>query len=69
MQPGKRLATWSAFMVDAKIVDGIVNGTGVAVQWLGARLRPLQSGFVRSYGALLAIGTVGLLAWIVARGL
>ncbi len=69
VQPGKRLAVWSAMFFDQRVVDGLVNGMGVLVRRIGARLRPLQSGFVRSYGALLAAGTVGLLAWVLARGL
>ena len=69
VQPGKRLATWSAEFVDQQVVDGMVNGVGGLVRRAGNRLRPIQSGFVRAYGALLAVGTVGLIAWIVARGL
>ena len=69
VKPGMRLALWSAGAVDQRTIDGLVNGVGVAVRRLGHRLRPLQSGFVRSYGALLAVGAVGIVAWIVARGL
>ena len=69
VQPGKRLATWSAEVVDQQVIDGMVNGSAGLVRRIGARLRPIQSGFVRSYGALLAVGTVGLIAWILARGL
>ena len=69
VKPGMRLALWSAAVVDQRTIDGLVNGVGVAVRRLGHRLRPLQSGFVRSYGALLAVGAVGVVAWIVARGL
>ena len=69
VKPGMRIAVWSAGVVDQRIIDGLVNGVGVAVRRLGQRLRPLQSGFVRSYGALLALGAVAMVAWIVARGL
>ena len=69
VKPGMRVAVWSAEFFDQRIVDGLVNGVGVAVRRIGDRLRPLQSGFVRSYGALLAAGAVGMVAWIVARGL
>ena len=69
VKPGMRIALWSAAVVDQRTIDGLVNGVGVAVRRLGHRLRPLQSGFVRSYGALLAVGAVGVVAWIVARGL
>ena len=69
VKPGMRFALWSAGAVDQRTIDGLVNGVGVAVRRLGRRLRPLQSGFVRSYGALLAVGAVLTVAWIVARGL
>jgi NADH-quinone oxidoreductase subunit L len=69
VKPGMRIALWSARAVDQRTIDGLVNGVGVAVRSLGRRLRPLQSGFVRSYGAVLAAGAVGIVAWIVARGL
>ena len=69
VKPGMRIALWSAGAVDQRTIDGLVNGVGVAIRRLGHRLRPLQSGFVRSYGALLAVGAVAMVAWIVARGL
>ena len=69
VKPGLRMATWSAAVVDQRIIDGLVNGVGGAVRRLGDRLRPVQSGFVRSYGALLAAGAVAVTAWMVVRGL
>ena len=69
VKPGMRIALWSAGAVDQRTIDGLVNGVGVAIRRLGHRLRPLQSGFVRSYGAMLAAGAVAMVAWIVARGL
>ena len=69
VKPGLALANWSAGFVDQRVIDGLVNGIGGAVRRAGGRLRPLQSGFVRSYGALLALGAVALVAWIAARGL
>ena len=69
VRPGMRVATWSAGAVDQRAIDGLVNGIGGAVRRLGDRLRPVQSGFVRSYGALLAAGAVAVTAWMVVRGL
>ena len=69
VKPGMRIAVWSADVLDQRMIDGLVNGIGGAVRRVGDRVRPLQSGFVRSYGALLAAGAVGVVAWIVARGL
>ncbi len=66
--PGKLLAAWWAFVFDKNVIDGIVNGTGTAVRRIGAALRPLQSGFVRSYALTIAAGVVGLVIWFLATG-
>ena len=54
---------------DAKVVDGAVNGTGTLVRRVASTVRKTQSGFVRGYAAIVAIGVVALLAWFVYRGL
>ena len=64
--PGKKVAEWSAFVFDSRVIDGLVNGVAVAVQRVGALLRPVQTGFVRNYGALLAAGTLAVVIWMVA---
>jgi NADH-quinone oxidoreductase subunit L len=65
--PGRALANFSAFVVDAKIIDGTVNGVGALVRAGGSRLRTVQSGFVRSYALAVTIGAVAILAYAVAR--
>jgi NADH-quinone oxidoreductase subunit L len=65
---GKLGAAWVAFRFDARLVDGAVEGTGALVRRVGGWLRPLQTGFVRSYGIGLVLGTVALLAWFISRG-
>ncbi len=66
--PGKRAAEAMAFQADAKVVDGAVNGVGVAVKEIAARLKPIQSGLVRSYGAAILLGAVAVLLVLVLRG-
>jgi NADH-quinone oxidoreductase subunit L len=65
--PGAALFNGIAW-VDANIVDGAVNGTATLVRNIGGTVRKAQSGFVRSYAALMAIGFVALLAWFIYRG-
>jgi NADH-quinone oxidoreductase subunit L len=65
--PSRALANFSAFVVDAKIIDGTVNGVGALVRAGGSRLRGVQSGFVRSYALAVAVGAVAILAYAVAR--
>ena len=67
--PGRRLAEFAAFQVDARGVDGAVNGLGAAVTRIGSVLRGLQTGFVRNYAAGFAAGVLIVAIWLIARGL
>jgi NADH-quinone oxidoreductase subunit L len=49
--------------VDQKVVDGAVNQSGNATQGVGSLLRPIQSGKVNQYGALL-FGTAAIAALV-----
>ncbi|MEK0443719.1 MAG: NADH-quinone oxidoreductase subunit [Actinomycetota bacterium] len=53
---------------DARVVDGAVNGAGSLARGLGSVVRRSQTGFVRAYAAIIALGTVAVLAWFVWRG-
>jgi len=66
--PGRRLAEAAAFSVDAKGLDGAVNGVGRLVRSVGAWARPLQTGFVRNYGVLFLAGALVAVVWLVANG-
>ena len=64
--PGRKgfdLVAW----FDATFVDGAVNGMGRLVRTGGGQLRRVQSGLVRSYAALVAIGAVALIVWFLTR--
>ncbi len=52
---------------DSVVVDGAVNGVAKTVRSVGKGLRRAQSGLVRSYAALVAIGAVGLVAYFLVR--
>jgi NADH-quinone oxidoreductase subunit L len=52
---------------DAHIIDGAVNGVAVVVRDLGRRLRPVQSGFLRSYALGVTIGVVVVLGYFITR--
>jgi len=66
--PGKKLATWSAMFFDLKVVDGIVNGLAVVTRAFGGSLRLLQTGWVRSYGAAIVAGSLGVVLWLLLQG-
>ncbi len=52
---------------DTKVVDGTVDAVGRGSLGLGARLRGLQTGFVRSYALGIAVGAALLVGFIVTR--
>ncbi|MEY3806277.1 MAG: NADH-quinone oxidoreductase subunit [Actinomycetota bacterium] len=60
----KTIAGWVYRNIDQRVVDGAVNKSGDAAQGAGSVLRPVQSGKVNQYGALLfgaaAIGALVL---------
>ncbi|MCA1735882.1 MAG: NADH-quinone oxidoreductase subunit L [Actinobacteria bacterium] len=68
VKPGLRAAEDAAFRFDTPIIDGAVNGAGRLVRAAASKGRGLQTGMVRSYGALFAAGTVAVIGWIIWRG-
>jgi NADH-quinone oxidoreductase subunit L len=66
--PGRKVAEAAAFTGDARVIDGAVNGVGRLVREAGAWARPLQTGFVRSYGVLFLGGALVVVAWMVWGG-
>ena len=65
--PGRLLSTWSAYVLDLKVVDGAVNGVGALVRVTGDHLRRVQTGYVRNYALGVLVGAVVVLGWVVAR--
>jgi NADH-quinone oxidoreductase subunit L len=61
---GSRVLLWR--VADVGLIDGIVNGIGARARDVGAVLRSLQSGNIRSYAAWVVFGSVLL---IVAMGM
>ncbi|QSB14338.1 NADH-quinone oxidoreductase subunit L [Natronosporangium hydrolyticum] len=63
--PGRWL-TRALVFVDNRGVDGLVNGVAAAVGGASARLRRMQTGFVRSYATALLLGAVLIVGAFVA---
>jgi NADH-quinone oxidoreductase subunit L len=53
--------------IDARGIDGAVNGTGTAVQRLSGLMRLLQTGSVRSYAASVLIGAIVIVGYYLWR--
>jgi NADH-quinone oxidoreductase subunit L len=65
---GKLGAAFLAFRIDAGGIDRAVEGAGALTRRVGSWLRPVQTGFVRTYSAGIVLGGVALLAWFLWRG-
>ncbi|HSC27947.1 MAG TPA: NADH-quinone oxidoreductase subunit L [Vicinamibacterales bacterium] len=64
VQPIKRVSTVALWRgVDVGVVDGAVNGVGLAVGAASGALRRLQTGSIRTYAASLFLGAVMILGW------
>jgi NADH-quinone oxidoreductase subunit L len=66
--PGRKSFEFVTDVVDAKGVDGAVNGVAALVRGSGGQIRKLQTGFVRNYAWGVAIGAVLILVWFATRG-
>ena len=68
MRPGLAITEF-AEQVDVSVIDGAVRGVGSIAVGSGSALRKSQTGFARSYAALILIGSIVLLAgiWVVTQ--
>ena len=64
--PGRRSFDLAAAF-DRRVIDGAVNGVGSVVRRGGGLLRPIQSGYVRNYALMIAIGVVALIGFVLTR--
>jgi NADH-quinone oxidoreductase subunit L len=68
VQPIKLFSTGGLWKgMDAGVVDGAVNGVGLAVQAGSDTLRRVQTGSVRTYAAALILGVVVILGFYLWR--
>lgn len=56
-------AEFSANVLDAQGVDGLVNGAAKTTQRLARGLRVTQTGYARTYALAVLLGAVGLLVY------
>jgi NADH-quinone oxidoreductase subunit L len=62
------LSSFLASVVDLGGIDGLVNGAGGLVRRSAQALRAIQNGFARSYGLMMLIGAVAIVAYFLAAG-
>ena len=66
-RPSQRLATFCAWVVDARVIDGAVNGTAHLAKMTGTAARKLQTGYVRNYALGIALGLALIVAFMLSR--
>ena len=68
MRPGQALTT-TLVAADEVVIDGAVRGVGQVAMGSGSALRGLQSGYVRSYAAMILVGAIALIGaiWVVVQ--
>ena len=64
---GGALARTTSAVVEARVVDGAVNGVAALARGAGMVVRRAQSGYVRHYALGIAAGTVAILAFMLFR--
>jgi NADH-quinone oxidoreductase subunit L len=64
---GSREGLWKLF--DVAVIDGIVNGLGRSVAQIGAVVRYVQVGFVRSYAAIILLGALAAIGYFAYFGI
>src|SRR5581483_10993722 len=67
-RPGRAAADVLARSVDQGLIDGAVNGVAAVVTGVGARVRKVQTGFVRNYALTLFSGATVVLFVFLVRG-
>ncbi len=66
LNPIKKFAFFCYRVVDARFIDGMVDGLGAAATAFGSALRRLQTGFVGDYAVYIVVGLI--LAGFIAFG-
>ena len=66
-RPSQRLATFCAWVVDARVIDGAVNGTAHLAKITGTAARKLQTGYARNYALGIAVGMALIIGFMLSR--
>ncbi|RJR39721.1 MAG: NADH-quinone oxidoreductase subunit L [Deltaproteobacteria bacterium] len=67
VEPIKEGSNFLWTVVDAKGVDGVVNGSAGVIAYLSAHLRKLETGFVQNYAFAILLGVVVITGYLIGR--
>ncbi len=62
------LGTFVGRILDPHVIDGAVRESVISAQWLGALVRSFQTGLLRAYAFLFAIGVAAFVAYYALAG-
>jgi NADH-quinone oxidoreductase subunit L len=62
-----KITSFLANPIDKLVIDGAVNGTGRLIAGTSARLRRIQTGFVRNYALMMLVGVAVVVVWFATR--
>lgn len=65
IEAGAREGLWKFF--DVEVIDGFLHGLGRTVTEAGGLIRYLQTGFVRSYAAIILFGALAIIGYFGVR--
>jgi NADH-quinone oxidoreductase subunit L len=65
--PGQAAAAFLAYVFDAKVIDGAINGLGTLFRAAAGAGRRVQTGLVRNYALGVLAGAVGVLVYLAMR--
>ena len=66
-RPSQRIATFCAWVVDVRVIDGAVNGAAHLAKLTGTAARRVQTGYARNYALGIAVGLALLIAFMLSR--
>ena len=66
IEVGSREGLWKFF--DVEVIDGFLHGLGRTVTEAGGVIRYLQTGFVRSYAAVILFGALAIIGFFTYYG-
>lgn len=67
VRPFRWTARFLSSILDAKIIDGAVNGSAWVVGRTGAALRQVQTGYLRTYALMFLLGVVAVIGYFALR--
>ena len=64
---GQAASAFIAYVFDARVVDGAVNGIGSLWRWVASKGRRVQTGLVRTYALAFLLGVVGIFCYLAVK--